>query len=129
MACPCRLTCLTDLMQKTRNFLNFKLVIHTSLLSKIYWTCPCWIFQYEIKFPLVTCTSLLESICWIWPLINWRSYSSNFTKEGITSYMRELHFTLKNSAWVNLINFTKEGSNNYKYVIAKLLFFEQGSIS
>ena len=40
--------------------------------------------------------------------------------------MRELHFTLKNSAWVNLINFTKEGSNNYKYVIAKLLFFEQG---
>jgi hypothetical protein len=43
--------------------------------------------------------------------------------------MRELHFTLKNSAWVNLINFTKEGSNNYKYVIAKLLFFEQGSIS
>ena len=115
------------LMQKTRNFLNFKLVIHTSLLSKIYWTCPCWIFQYKIKFPLVTCTSLLESICWIWPLINWRSYSSNFTKEGITSYMRELHFTLKNSAWVNLINFTKEGSNNYKYVChSKIAFLWAG---
>ena len=35
--------------------------------------------------------------------------------------MRELHFLLKNSARVNLINFTKEGSNNYKYV------FEQGN--
>ena len=67
---------------KKQNFLNCKLVIHTSLLSKIYWTCPCWIYQYKIEFPLVTCTSLLESICWIWPLINWRSYSSNFYQGG-----------------------------------------------
>ena len=42
--------------------------------------------------------------------------------------MRELDFILKNSSWVNLINFTKEGIKNYKYVIAILLFFEQGSI-
>ena len=37
--------------------------------------------------------------------------------------MRELHFVLKNSAWIILLNFTREGS-----VIATLLLFEQGSI-
>ena len=51
---------------------------------------------------------------------NWSSYSSNFTKDIITSYMRELHFILINSAWLSLINFTKKGSKNFKYVRAKL---------
>ena len=35
---------------------------------------------------------------------------------------------IKNSAWVSLINFTNEGSENYLYVITKLFFFDQGSI-